>query len=1424
MASPLMKKPQGLLTVIVLLALLICQQSSLAQSDVQAEFLALIGELPPEPQLLEPDTTPIYGTFFMLSDFQHDSEGPPYPCNPFPGASVFSTIATDVYIVDDSEARPEAFQPVTDVDLTTVKIWGRVQALIAKIQWLREQRSMKSSSSMQVMTLGLDPSDPANWDTNGWYQGGSYLSRVYGSNELYLVIDTVSNGWAYVDIMHSSSNSLYEILSTADLRLPITSWSSEGYVQGVEGATATMLQVQNRTNLFLCVRDVGLDSEGGGVPDWWQLAYFGQLGVDPYGDPDHDGWNTIQEFQNGTHPNSFNQPPAPSGFTVRYNSSNNVVTVSWIPSSGSVTGYTIVKLGDETGEFHVNHPAQTLTDTVTGQPYYPGYFGPGLDVSYRIQAHFQEGDSAWSGLAYIEPNFNSSYPVQANLPISVAPGTNGTVWLAVGALPPGSISIRIKRIDVTANNSFGDTSFDREWELPVASVIKGLYPLPLEIVSGPPDGYGYANYRWWAYVLDQNSQPTAAVDLGGSVSGFEGQLVTPFLDGRRQLKENLAFLLRVANAQLPFEFYLDRSAGRMIFSYPSDYAYATYYDLTDWVNVYDRYLHEGVLTPFRDNYLFRNFAFSTANVNSVGALNGFSYSTYLKLSYPPTNLFQGPTTNGANISARLSSADTQWTYFFPLYSAWPLSDIGVSYNGSSCSMASNVRNLYGLPYLSAKLAYSVNGILTTPTITAGGSSVGASSPFYIYPEAAQPQLQTTNYYFTKVPRNFPYSPGLTPVPGQSNFSLTNVSPLLVTGIGQKDFKVAGYAKQGIVNGYANKFGYLGQYFDKAYTMNASGVATTNSAGVLSPYGDFFPTQPGPAALVTMPDIDYPTQRGTGVVHVISMNVDASHDGAMDCTYWGPDQTSAARPFRFWANNDRDDVGSATNLDHDVYLQPDTATNNCDYSFGQIRSMRNLEDFARLWICGMPTLPASQGYSVQIGWSQIDSGAPKLRLYRATETNGGIGYLTNITIVSQQIIDYNYPIGEVTPTSSLTLPTSWFTNGLNRYFLFEAGAPGKGALTLTIMQGSNVIAQTSAWMDFHDIRDFYEEVAIRDVVQTWPEMVQTNLNSSYTVVSYPTASIGDANQTAVFVHGWRMPYSDYTIFSQTMFKRLYWKGYQGKFATVRWPTRSSDTDPGGLDLTTYNRSEYISFQSATGTALYLYDLRNRFTNDIISVCSHSQGGILMMEALKELAASSVSPVDNYVLMEAAVPAHCYDTTITNLPWLMDMEASIPTPNTYSNYAAGMRSALRGGNICNLFNPADFALVSGLNGTGLGSWESNEELLKPLVFFGYIYLATNQTAYVITNQYTVAFGITNLQNRIVTDPLELMPFVARPHSKAVGAQAGVGNVVNGSEYNLQSQLGFTAATYDHSGQFNRNIQTPQVQGFYSRLLQNLFPPAP
>ena len=1197
-------------------------------------------------------------------------------------------------------------------------------------------------------------------------------------------------------------------------------WNAEQMLvsSGETNLISTTLSVAGRSNLFLRAIAYTLDSDGDGLPDWWEMEH----GLDPnsadgadtgvsdgYKDPDSDGWNNLQEFQNGTNPASFNTPPPPRLLSVTVDPTGTNVTLRWQSGGGPVDHYQIYALYyySTLEAVHWISPNTFACTTPAfdseGLPYNFYYWDGRLEPAYLVRAWFPNGLYADSAVV------TASKP-SLSLDAQLVRGPQGQLYLTVASPPPDLSFLRLTW--ETYNPDFFTYDYHR-FDLPVAGLIDGVMPVPTN--------------AWQAYVDDSIGNLTAFTTTGAfgdttTVPQTAPEDFSPsfsFVDGRRQMKENLKFLLRAATASRPFGYIWTDTFGWWNMwrdASPADYECYGFH----FFNLNGGHWSMDELRPVEENVLWRNVIFNDADITNgyfqTGAQFDGNYNTITLMD--PKYEYLG---DGTEVPLPLAviAGNFRWSLYRLPYSAELLADVGLYRDANNIlRMRSDARNVYGQPILSVHFRDS-SGVYRT--LTPQGSFAGSISGDCFF-ETDVPSLQPVDYYFaSQTPTNL-YEAAAQPMPGGPAFSVTNVSPLLIASVGQQ-FTVSGWAKLAIGNS-SGKYAYLEQYFDKAYKVDANGVVTGTETGLLSPYGEFVPTEPGPNALVTMPDLDPPYARGTAVVQVIKLVLDVNHDGVMDLSFGGPDNTSQTRPFEFWVNNDRDDVGTGGNPDRDVWLPPNATTNNNDYSFGQIRTMRNLEDFSRLWICGMPSFPTNQGYSVQIGWSQIQSGAPRLRLYRASETNGGIGYLTNITICSQQILDYNYPVGEVTPTSSLSLPTSWFTNGFNRYFLLEAGGIGKGALTLTIYQGTNVLAQTSAWMDFHDIRDFYEEVAITSVIQTWPEMVQTNLNSDFNVVRHPTVEIGDAKQMAVFVHGWRMPYSDYEIFSQTMFKRLYWKGYQGKFATVRWPTRSSDTDPGDLDYLTYNRSEYISFQAATGTALYLYDLRDRLTNYTISVCAHSQGNILMMEALKELAASSVAPVDNYVLMEAAVPAHCYDTTITNLPSLMDMEASIPTPNTYSNYAAGMRSALRGGNICNLFNPADFALASGLNGTGLGSWENNQELMKPLVFFGYIYIATNQTAYVITNQFTVGFGITNLQNRVVTDPLELMPFVARPHSKAVGAQAGVGNVVNGPEYNLQSQLGFTAATYDHSGQFNRNIQTTQVQGFYSRLLQNLFPPAP
>ena len=108
----------------------------------------------------------------------------------------------------------------------------------------------------------------------------------------------------------------------------------------------------------------------------------------------------------------------------------------------------------------------------------------------------------------------------------------------------------------------------------------------------------------------------------------------------------------------------------------------------------------------------------------------------------------------------------------------------------------------------------------------------------------------------------------------------------------------------LLNGTSGVYGYIEQYFDKAYRVGTNGNVTATETGILSPYGYFFPTEPGPVALLTMPNIEN-GQRGTGVVNVIKQELDVNHDGTMDLSFAGPDNTSQARPFVFWINNDYD---------------------------------------------------------------------------------------------------------------------------------------------------------------------------------------------------------------------------------------------------------------------------------------------------------------------------------------------------------------------------------------------------------------------------------------------------------------------------------------------------------------------------------------
>jgi len=769
--------------------------------------------------------------------------------------------------------------------------------------------------------------------------------------------------------------------------------------------------------------------------------------------------------------------------------------------------------------------------------------------------------------------------------------------------------------------------------------------------------------------------------------------------------------------------------------------------------------------------------------------------------------FIPPTTNDAPIGA-LGPDQTQWLATGQhFHTSSLLYEIGVNHSGSTNTMLTGARNIFGLQFLSTEIAWANGSGSSTLTLYPGYSTTDAG---YYYTETAQPQLQTVEYDFWNPNDGYVTGSDYTwntpePLPEGVGFSPTNTSNNhLMVAVGNS-IQIAGYAKMAVTNGYSGVYGYLGQYFDKAYQIT-NGIVTTNTTGVLSPYGNFFATQGGSAALVTMPDVDTGA-RGTCTVYCVSMNVDANHDGNMDLSFNGPDATSQASPDKVWVNNGYILPGSNGNLDQDKPL-PLNDPNSANSAYGTITCQRDLENFFRLWICGLPSAISNQNYYATLTCTAI-SGSPAINLYYA-ETNGGTGYLTDTNVAASLV--GGYKLATISPTSPFVIPF-WLYNGSNLNFLFEGAGIGEGQFTLTIYQGANVIAQTSTFIDLHDIKDFYEQAHIAGLENTYPAMINSTNASTFVSDHELSSSLSESNQLVVFVHGWRMGIFDYQDFSDTMFKRLYWSGYHGRFASLRWPTLSKDdfwTSGDLLSYTTYNRSEYIAHRSADGASAYFDWLKSRLPNYSINAVSHSMGGIVMMETLKLQLAENSHSIDNYVMMQAAVPAHCYDTSLADYSVFTSAENAGPTthtPDVYRGFPGNIAAAVNG-QIVNFFNTNDYALAKGTLGIFNVNWEGNEVNFKPDGAQDYYSDGTN---------------CFQLFSRTVTDPREQMAFVARPRSKAAGALAGVGGVVfTTGQIDLTAQYNFQNASTQHSAEFNWNIQQlGGTTGFYKALLQKLFP---
>ena len=1311
-------------------------------SDLEVELKALELATP-----LAASNVPATGNFYSA---QH-APGSATPWPPFPG-NIFLLSAwpldTNIFVLDDLNF---------DYNDASVKTSKTAASMVAKTD-LEGPPTPPGSGGSNTNSPSPQANEMPDFGTNLYFSQFGMVSNT--------LTGTATNTLADVE---------YAIQTNADLTS--TNWADNGqFILGSEVTNWTQFILpppHSTNNLFFRLQSWA-SADGSGLPTWWESEYFGTNTVDPYADPTGDGWTLLEDFEYGWNPSVFRTPPAPQGVTVNYNTTNGTAIISWLPSSGAVTGYTIRDSDGNT--FNVSANTTSFTDTVTDQPDPNNNWN--IATTYTVQADYADGDSTVSGAVPLE---------SAPFSVAIVPGPNGTAYLAVAAFPPNAANIQLTEIDMYAYEFIGGNGLVTNYDIPVGDFTNGLYPLPNKLVPSDGNFRGTWRYNWYAQAKGTNGYGLTATtwlleDYCSPQDGyFNSWLVPPFFDGREQLKQNLIFQLRAAVADRPFQYTEISSGGPVAISSPTNYAFAGYYMYSDrgYEDPFDPVLD--TFLPFEENYFDRNFVYDSSYLDANGRTTtgvggnyddggGLTISTpyglvdYLEIPGPFE--FVAPTNNDVPIASVLATNQTRWLATYAL-------DSGISYLGligislsedeSFYTMTNGFPNYFGLTNLSAEVVWG-NGGGDSTTLSAGSSIENNGG--YFYPETAQPKFKTVGYDFWIAPQSlYYYSYSYDDFPSVMGMSNTHTNPVLIVGVGQSGFQVAGYAKLEVTNSaYSGVYGYLGQYFTNAFEINTNGDITTNLTGVVSPYGGFFPTQPGPVALKTMPDPETGEQ-GTGIVNCISLNVDKNHDGTMDLSFNGPDATSQASPMEFWVNNDNDGTGVGSEIEVD-------STNDYDYKTGYIGSERGLEDFARLWICGVPAITFSNGLSATLSCTVI-SGSPAINVYEAG-TNVGMLYLT-ATNVAQSLVSER-PLGSVgvnTPGSGTLIFSSDFFDGSNKYLLFEGAGIGEGQFTLTIYQGTTVIAQTSTYIDLHDVDDFFERTVITNsiigtVSTNWHGEIETEQSAIV-----PNA-LGNDTNLIVFVHGFNTEDWKWLNSSETTYKRLYWAGYRGQLATVKWPCQTFD--PLLFDL-----SEEDAYKASTALITYLEQLRTRYPGYRLNLLVHSQGNAFVSEAIKNGA-----PFDTYILTQGAVAASAYDVNAPTNTLLLDSEIGHPTPDWQPMGYHGVYTNITTGRLINFYNTNDFVLAGWADG----------QAFKPDDDYGSD--GTNVWEYV-----------TGAPNMPITDSQVSRAFVARSRTDAIGAQ-GLGSGeskqgVMGTTFDLGANFGFGNTKAEHSAEWRRPIQT-------------------
>lgn len=1355
----------------------------------------------------------------------------PLPCPPLNRIVPIYIIADGQFLVDDTgglvavNTRHLSLTQATTSSLTVSavdRLGNAVADLIEQIQQTQFERTM-------MMSLGVPSPGEGGGGTNGGF-GGNYSTYTIDTNLLWLAITNVSNGWSYLSL-HSgtnqfSTNQVFAIWTKTNL-LDAT-WTIETVVSPTSNQTNSMpFSVQNfgREILFFRAQDwTGVDTDSDGIPDWWAWNYLGTPNVtDTNLDYSGNNYSFAYEYSNHITPTVFkyNSLEVPNNFvsssqpTVQLNvagtpyyiatliDNNNFSNAVWIAYSsstvtvnlGSVQGWHEVWIGlrghgDETNaavwrykrlNLDWTPPVITITNPVNGSDVAGSYL--------LVQGAANEALSSLtynvSNAAVIMTN-QTGYITGQYLDSDTQLFTTNYFQLQNVPLADGVNTLTIHAVDKAGNQTVTSINYTRPASTPVFSLVwpqSGTSIMGDTFnVRGKVDNVS-ANIS--ATVVDANGNTNTVhgvVEKNGKVwinqlpLGVGENTVTIATIGGTVLTNLTVERSSVTVTLNPFTSdQLNQSSVNVFGTVSDSTVQLTVNGTSATVNENGTWEADGVSVP-RSGTAVLDVEVSSGITSSFMARNrmlpndsssaGTSGSQEFTQIQPPVVVIksynqdiyeEGYTINIAGrVLSGYSDAVTHWNYY-----------AGGGYD--------SVQDYTPDGDYGGHFAYS-------QSLPAGDAALGDSSLDWIWPYW---MVADVKHYITGGSDSY------------HDFNNQTDTRVMIRHQGQE---TTGSTNVYLVRAWASEVSDLLNWNQggdipmtpewlkiNGKTLVNSGITNENDGSVWGitsvnvPSGEDVDVTPVATQWHDPKNYTFDVQ----ACRLFAPAVDANRDG--NITFDAQDQTSATNYFRFWVNNDHDDFD--TSISDYADLNPASVNDTQNLS---IPCTRDLEDYSRIWVNtqGFTEELRNGTFLLALEWKGTTDD-PQMQLFQSADTNGSALYLTDTNIAAQQVISYGAHIIEWSHRNILwknnpfIFPTNFWANAnvsSNQpvaHLLFDAVSRGSGQLVVSIYKNDGVTKLAEGpplYLELQDVKEMYERYTVGSDPNSAPASTASLVTSPY---SYDT-SITAENKYILFVHGWNLAPWERDAFAETAFKRLYWQGYKGHFGAFQWPTTfhvptgyPAIDDPALAAI--YDPGEYNAWRSADGLMSLLTTLNSTFGNNVY-LLAHSMGNIVTGEALRIAAQQGSGQIVNtYVASQAAVPGHCYDSTLSGNDLLNFAGGDLgpTTANIYNNLLATNSAAV--GTRVNFYNVNDYALSS-------AHWQLDEEI-KPDSFLGinppYGYNGSSNDNPPLQGGFYSTFIVSPFQHTLylgnenyVQDRYEITAFAAEPRSKALGTTANVG----------------------------------------------------